>query len=34
VLDFIEFALASPSKICLDYERNHSIKDSGIYLVR
>jgi peptide/nickel transport system ATP-binding protein len=33
-LDFLEFAKASPSKICLDYERNHYIKDLGIWLVR
>jgi len=26
-LDFFEFAKASPSKICLDYERNHCIKN-------
>ena len=31
-LDFLEFAKASPSKICLDYERNHCIKNSDIYL--
>ena len=32
-LDFLEFAKASPSKTCLDYERNHSIKNLGIGLV-
>ncbi len=29
-LEFFEFAKASPSKICLDYERNHYIKNLGI----
>jgi hypothetical protein len=32
-LDFFEFAKASPAKIRLDYERNHCIKNEGIYLV-
>jgi len=27
VLDFFEFAKASPAKIRLDYERNHCIKN-------
>jgi hypothetical protein len=30
-LNFLELAMASPSKICLDYERNHCIKNSDIW---
>ncbi len=33
-LDFLEFALASPTKICLNYEQNCSIKNSDYLLVR
>jgi len=32
-LDFLELATASPAKICLDYERNYSIKYLDILLV-